>query len=417
MSRHHALAFAACLAATAGAQTPRAAATAPHALREYTVDFGHSIVEFSIPFAFSRVKGRFTSAKGTILYDEADPANSSVTMVIEAKSIDTGWPHRDEHLRTDDFFDVDRYPTIVFQSDRLTRSEDGWVANGQLTMHGATRSVAIPFRFPRPPSRSPESGWMVLNADGATRLRRADFEIVGGSKHNSWFTTARAATMGDSVDISLEIEGYRADAASQRPASVEAVLERVRTNGVQSQIDRLAEAKRTRPPDQLGGLVNGGDLVARGLIATGRLPDAVKLSGAFVELFPAETRAAAVHALALAISGDTGGATREFARMKQIFRAPVVDPNERFPQDDETWYYLDQLARTTIEWGHAAQGVALARAVAELYPGTARAHTTLGVLLAETGDNKGAAGAYARALEVDGRETRALEWRRRLHGA
>ena len=405
------------LASTARAQAPRVSSSAPHTLCEYTVDFGHSIVEFSIPFAFSRVKGRFTSAKGTILYDEANPANSSVTMVIEAKSIDTGWPHRDEHLRTDDFFDVDRYPTIVFQSDRLTRNGDGWLANGQLTMHGVTRPVAIPFRFPRPPSRSPESGWMVLNADGAMRLRRADFEILGGSKHNSWFNTARAATMGDSVDVSLEIEGYSPDAASQRPASVEAALERVRTNGVQSQIDRLREAKRTRPAETLPGLISGADLVTRGLIASGRVADAVSLSSAFAELFPTETRAAAVHALALAISGDAGGATREFARMKQVFRAPVVDPNERFPQDDETWYYLDQLARTTIEWGYAARGVALARTIAELYPGTARAHTTLGVLLAETGNAKGAAAAYARALEVDGRETRALEWRRRLVGA
>jgi hypothetical protein len=220
--------------------------------------------------------------------------------------------------------------------------------------------------------------------------------------------------MADSVDISLEIEGYSADAASQRPASVEAVLQRVQANGVQSQIDRLAEAKRTRPAEAQAGLVNGGDLVARGLIATGRVADAVKFSAAFAELFPMETRAAAVHALALAISGDGAGATREYARMKLIFRALVPDANERFPQDDETWYYLDQLARATVEWRHAAQGVALARTITELYSGTARAHTTLGVLLAETGDEKGAAAAYARALEVDGRETRALEWRRRL---
>src|SRR5262245_48920344 len=133
MRRAYALVIVAGLASASGAQTPRASRSAPHTLREYTVDFGHSIVEFSIPFAFSRVKGRFTNAKGTILYDEANPANSSVTMVIEAKSIDTGWPHRDEHLRTDDFFDVDKYPTIVFQSERVTRNGDGWVADGQLT--------------------------------------------------------------------------------------------------------------------------------------------------------------------------------------------------------------------------------------------------------------------------------------------
>jgi len=198
MTLRGALVFATLSASIAGAQTPRAKSSAPHTLREYTVDFGHSIVEFSIGFAFSRVKGRFTSAKGTILYDDANPANSSVTMVIDAKSIDTGWPHRDEHLRTDDFFDVDKYPTIVFQSDRLAQTTEGWVANGQLTMHGVTRSVAIPFHFPRLPSRSPESGWMVLNADAALRLKRTDFAILGGSTHNAWFDKARAATMADS---------------------------------------------------------------------------------------------------------------------------------------------------------------------------------------------------------------------------
>ncbi|HTK50643.1 MAG TPA: YceI family protein [Gemmatimonadaceae bacterium] len=414
MTLRGALVFATLSASIAGAQTPRAKSSAPHTLREYTVDFGHSIVEFSIGFAFSRVKGRFTSAKGTILYDDANPANSSVTMVIDAKSIDTGWPHRDEHLRTDDFFDVDKYPTIVFQSDRLAQTTEGWVANGQLTMHGVTRSVAIPFHFPRLPSRSPESGWMVLNADAALRLKRTDFAILGGSTHNAWFDKARAATMADSVDVSLEIEAYSPDAASQRSAGVDAVLQRIQANGVQSQIDRLTEAKRTRPAAAQAGLINGGDLVARGLIATGRIADALELSRALAELFPTETRAAAVYALALAISRDTAGAIREYARMKQIFRAPAPDPNERFPQDDETWYYLDQLARTTIEWRHPAEGMALARTVAELHPATARAHTTLGVLLAEMGDAKGAAAAYARALDVDPRETRALEWRRRL---
>ena len=412
--RHRALALAVCAASTAAAQAPRAGAPAPHALREYAVDFGHSIVEFSLGFAFSRVKGRFTNAKGTILYDEANPGSSSVTMVIETKSLDTGWPHRDEHLRTDDFFDVAKYPTIVFQSDRLTRNGERWVAEGPLTMHGVTKPVAITFRFPRPPSRSPESGWMVMNPEGTVRLKRADFGILGGSTHNSWFNKARAATMADSVDVSLEIEAYSPDAASQRSAPIEAAMERIRANGVQSQIDRLTDAKRTRTPAEFEGLINGGDLVIRGLIATGRMADAVKLSGAFAELFPTATRAAAIHGLALSISGDAKGAAREYQRMKEIFRPPVVDPNERFPQVDETWYWLDLLARTTVEWGYAAHGLTLARTVAELYPATARAHTTLGVLLAETGDAKSAATAYAKALDVDDRDTRALEWRRRL---
>jgi Flp pilus assembly protein TadD len=99
--------------------------------------------------------------------------------------------------------------------------------------------------------------------------------------------------------------------------------------------------------------------------------------------------------------------------MKQLFRPLVGDPNERFRVVDDTWYSLDQLARTMIEWGQARHGVPLGRTLVELYPGVARVHTTLGVLLAETGDAKGAAAAYAKALEVDSGETRALEWRRR----
>src|SRR5262245_35719146 len=109
MKRSCILAFA-LFSAEVAAQQPAIALPPMKSPREYTVDFGHSIVEFSIGFAFNRVKGRFTAAKGAILYDEQNVANSSVTMVIESKSIDTGWPHRDEHLRTDDFFDVEKYP-------------------------------------------------------------------------------------------------------------------------------------------------------------------------------------------------------------------------------------------------------------------------------------------------------------------
>src|SRR6476469_7415996 len=88
-------------------------------IQEYAVDAGHSIVEFSIGFALGRVKGRFPQTHGTILYDPEHPERSSVSIVIETKTIDTGWPHRDDHLQTDDFFDVAKYPTITFQSVAL----------------------------------------------------------------------------------------------------------------------------------------------------------------------------------------------------------------------------------------------------------------------------------------------------------
>src|SRR5438094_635683 len=408
---------ASCCASILVAQPPRVASTPAPALKEFRLDYGHCIVEFSIGFAFSRIKGRFTNGNGTILYDALRPSNSSVTVVIDATSLDTGWPHRDEHLRTSDFFDVEKYPTIVFQSARLDSVGNAWIAHGQLTMHGTTKEIAIPFRLLRPPVRSPDSRWLTMNAEGSVRLARADFGILGGSTYNAWFNKARAATMADSVDVSVEIEAYSADVESQRPPAIDAVLERIRANGVQSQIDRLSEAKRVRPASEFANYLLGGDLAVRALIASGRTADALTLSRALTELFPDAPRAAALYGLALSISGDGHGAARQYARMKELFRPPVVDRKERFPQVDDNWYYLDQLAQATIEWGRPAQGVPLARTIAELYPSTARAHTTLGVLLAATGDVKGAAAAYAKALEVDARESRALEWRRRLSGA
>lgn len=380
--------------------------------QEYRLDAGHSIIEFSIGFAFSRIKGRFTNSNGTILYDAADPSRSSISIVIDSKTIDTGWAHRDEHLRTSDFFDVEKYPTIVFQSDRLTQTDKGWRADGKLTMHGVTRQISIPFRLIRPPTRSPESRWMIINAQGSLKLARADFGILGGSAYNSWFDKARAATMSDSVDVNLEIEGWNADAASQRTQRLEETLEKIRASGIQSQIDRLVEIKRTQPA-AAPGILNGGDFVTRALLGSGRIDDAVKLSKSLIEMFPTEPRAHVVYGVALAMAGDTKGAQREYAKAKEVFKPAVRDPNEKFPQVDETWYYLDQLTEFLLEWNRPAVAVPVAKTITELYPDFARAHTTLGVALAYSGDARNATAAFGRALSLDPNETRALEYRRR----
>src|SRR5678815_1210655 len=99
------------------------------ALQQYQLDAGHSIFEFSIGFAFTHVKGRFTDPKGSIIYDPATPENSSVTVVAPSKSLDTGWGNRDRHLKTSDFFDVEKYPTVMFQSTRLRRNGQDWLCS------------------------------------------------------------------------------------------------------------------------------------------------------------------------------------------------------------------------------------------------------------------------------------------------
>jgi polyisoprenoid-binding protein YceI len=383
-------------------------------LQEYTLDAGHCIVEFSVGFALTRVKGRFPQMNGTILYDAERPERSSVSIVIEAKSIDTGWPHRDDHLRTDDFFDVDRYPTITFQSTKLARAGDSWVMTGPFTMHGVTKEISIPFHLLAPPSRSPESRSMILNAVGGLRLSRKEFGVLGGPKHNSWFTAARNATVSDSVDVSIEIEGFVADAGSQRPPSIQDALDRIRANGVDSQIKRLAATRGTKSDAEWAQYFTGGDYVTRALIADGRVPEAVALSKGLADLFPKVASAHLVHGFALAVSGDSRGAAREYARAREVYRPPPVDPNEKYKQVDDFWYYADQLVRTALEWGRIDEALGLAKTVADIYASVPRAQARYGLARAMAGDAAGARVSYARALELDPNETRAIEWMRRL---
>ena len=384
------------------------------ALQEYAVDAGHSIVEFSVGFALARVKGRFPDTHGTILYDPEHPERSSISVVIETKTIDTGWPHRDEHLRTDDFFDVEKYPTITFQSHRVQRAADGWVMTGPLTMHGVTRDVSIPFRFLAPPSRNAESRWMILNAAGGLRLSRKEFGILGNDKHNSWFTAARNNTVSDSVDVSLEIEAYLPDAESQRSPRVLDAATRVRTQGAEAMVKRLADARGSKSDAEFAPYFTGGDLVVRALVADGHTAEAVTLARALTGVFPRLSNAYLVYGFALSAAGDATGAATQYARARELFRPPIEDPKVRFKQVDDSWYYNDQRVRAALEWGRIDEGLGLAKVLADIYPTTARAHVTYGLARALAGDTAGARASYQRARELDPTETRAIEWMRRL---
>jgi polyisoprenoid-binding protein YceI len=379
-------------------------------LQQYQLDAGHSIFEFSIGFAFSHIKGRFTDPKGSIIYDPANPENSSVTVIAPAKSLDTGWGNRDRHLKTSDFFDVEKYPAVMFQSTRLRRNGKDFLMDGNLTMHGVTKAMTVPLVLPAP-RRSAESGWMILTAAGTFRLARKDFGITGGDKYNSWFTAARQATMADTVEISFEAEGWWQDAFSQR-ATVAAALTRVKAMGVQAQVDTVKSRLRPFPDSTLMNYFSGADYLVRELLEDDP-PKGVQMAAAWPAIFKG-SRAYAVYAHALAVAGDTIGAAKQYAEAKRTFRRKAADPNEKFPQDDPEWYWLDNLIRTSFERGHIAAARGLARYTAEAYPDIARAQSTYGWTLALSGDTKGAADQFARALQADPSDTRTMEYVRRV---
>jgi polyisoprenoid-binding protein YceI len=116
---------------------------------DYTIDPAHTRIGFQARHAMvTKVRGQFKDFEGTFHLDPSHPENSSATVTIQAKSIDTGNADRDAHLRTNDFFAMDEYPEIKFVSTSAERIDDSsFKLNGDLTIRGVTRPVSVNFEY------------------------------------------------------------------------------------------------------------------------------------------------------------------------------------------------------------------------------------------------------------------------------
>src|SRR3954464_8911198 len=115
---------------------------------DYTIDPVHTRLGFSARHAMiATVRGQFTDFSGTAHVDTADPAKSHVQVSIVANSINTGQDQRDDHLRSGDFFESERYPNITFTSTEVTADGSEWTITGDLTIKDVTRSISVPFDY------------------------------------------------------------------------------------------------------------------------------------------------------------------------------------------------------------------------------------------------------------------------------
>jgi polyisoprenoid-binding protein YceI len=121
--------------------TQTATATGIHT---FTIDKAHSEVLFQVRHLVTRVRGRFTDFNGTVQFDPAQPAQSSIAFTINAASVDTAAPDRDAHLRSEDFFAVEKFPTLTFVSSRVTRAADNrYDVAGTLTIRGVAKEITL----------------------------------------------------------------------------------------------------------------------------------------------------------------------------------------------------------------------------------------------------------------------------------
>jgi polyisoprenoid-binding protein YceI len=291
--------------------------------REFRIDAAHSAIEFEIPFMYSRVRGRFDEVRGSIfLADSAGGGleQSSVVAVISTGSINTGSAHRDEHLRSSDFFDTERFPVIVFRSDKTIGVGAQFALVGTLSMHGVTRTVRILSRVVLSPVHDPHNV-LIAEITGTTTLARRDFGIVGGDSHNPWFDKLRSATMGDSVRISLEIHAWSSD-ASNPPANVRATVARIDSIGIDSGIARL-RAAFAQDSVVVAGEESTLDAVGQSLLDGGRIRDGFLWLHAVARLLPRSPNAMVSVGRANERMGDT---TRAIAWYQQALATDSLDP-------------------------------------------------------------------------------------------
>ncbi|CAB4728418.1 MAG: polyisoprenoid-binding protein [Actinobacteria bacterium] len=144
---------------------------------EYALDAAHSRLGFSARHAMvTTVRGSFKEFEGSAHIDTANPAASSVKLTIQAASIDTGVADRDGHLRTGDFFEIEKYPTLTFVSTSVSRDGTDWAITGDLTIKDVTKSVTIDFE--ETGSAQDPYGNVRAGFEGATTINRSDWGLT-----------------------------------------------------------------------------------------------------------------------------------------------------------------------------------------------------------------------------------------------
>jgi polyisoprenoid-binding protein YceI len=178
----------------------------------WNIDPSHTHSGFTIRhLVISNVRGEFGKTTGTIKLDEKDVTRSSVEATIDASTINTREAKRDEHLKSPDFFDVAKYPTITFKSTKVEKRSEGKLAvTGDLTMHGVTRPVVLDVVGPTPEIKG-MMGETRRAVAASTEIDRKDFGLT-------WSKTVEAGpVVGDKVKIEIEAELVKAD--GQKAAS------------------------------------------------------------------------------------------------------------------------------------------------------------------------------------------------------
>jgi polyisoprenoid-binding protein YceI len=176
--------------------------SAPTSVVTWKLDPAHSAAEFKVKhMMISNVKGTFTGLSGTLLENPSDPTRSTIEVSIEIATLNTGDAQRDGHLKSADFFEAEKYPTMTFKSTRVERTADAeYRVTGDLTMHGITKPVTFAVEGPTAPGKDPW-GNTRIGLSATTKINRKDF----GLNWNAALETG-GILVGEDVQITLDVQ-------------------------------------------------------------------------------------------------------------------------------------------------------------------------------------------------------------------
>ena len=192
--------FVAILALLAAAALPALGDT-----ETFTFDKAHSLIGFRVRHVLSKVEGRFKSFDGTIWLDRQKSAASRVELTIQAASIDTAVENRDNDLRSANYFDVAKFPTITFKSTKVEpKGNDLYEVTGEFSMHGVTKTIKVPVKhLGFAPGKTEKAGFEV-----ALPIDRKDYGITSGGP-----------VVGDEVEINIQVEANKVKPEEAKPAA------------------------------------------------------------------------------------------------------------------------------------------------------------------------------------------------------
>jgi polyisoprenoid-binding protein YceI len=273
----------------------RSAITSDFSISEmYPIDMGHSYIGFSIKYmGFAKVRGRFTDFSGTLRYVESDITKSSATVIIKSESIITDHEMRDKDLKSSNWFDVEKYPSIKFQTKRVIKNGNRVEAIGDLTIKDITKEVRLRMDYCSGLQKDVRADHQVVFTGGTT-INRKDYGIAG----EKWSRIKEGITAVDSeVEIELSILGKQIQVSNLRNW----------VNDPETPSGKIY--KMLTEADLESGIQEFVNLM---LMKEGRVEDAIRIFDENARVFPQDAKTYDLLAAAYAVKGELPNAVKYY---------------------------------------------------------------------------------------------------------